>query len=64
MWHDAHFSVRRTRSFVSNMPAGTAGRYAVLVSPLLILHGFVSWMFDKPQPKAAKELLEDGGARP
>jgi hypothetical protein len=36
---------------VSNMPAGTAGRYAVLISPLLILHGFVSWMFDKPQPK-------------
>ena len=33
------------------LPAGTAGRYAVLISPLLILHGFVSWMFDKPQPK-------------
>ena len=36
---------------VSSLPAGTAGRYAVLISPLLILHGFVSWMFDKPQPK-------------
>ena len=34
-------------AIVTTLPAGTVGRYAVLVSPLQVLDGFVSWMFDK-----------------
>jgi ABC-2 type transport system permease protein len=38
-------------AIVTTLPAGTVGRYAVLVSPLQVLDGFVSWMFDKKQPR-------------
>jgi ABC-2 type transport system permease protein len=36
---------------VSSLPAGTLGRYAVLVSPLQVLDGFVRQVFGRTQPR-------------